>query len=52
MVRFHLTPFRRLGNFVHPILPVCFGRDSKADAPFYLVSMPGAVNDPTQGVNV
>ena len=28
-VRNHLLPFRNLGNFVHPTLPVSFGRDTK-----------------------
>ena len=41
--------FRSLGNFVYPTLPVSFGRDSKAVGPFYLVSMPGEIKDPTQG---
>ena len=34
-------PFRSLGNFVHPTLPVSFGRDGKTGGPFCLVSMPG-----------
>ena len=42
-------PFRRLGNFVHSTLPVSFGRDSKTFSPFYVVSVPGEVKDPTQG---
>ena len=25
----HLLPFKNLGNFVHPTLPVSFGRDTK-----------------------
>ena len=29
-VQNHLMPFRRLGNFVHPTLPVAFGRDNKS----------------------
>ena len=29
VVRNHLLPFRNLGNFVHPILPVSFGIDTK-----------------------
>ena len=53
MVQSHLPPFRILGNFFTPHLPVSFGRDiKKAGGPFYLVSMPGEVKDPTQGVNV
>ena len=43
VVQSHLPPFRNLGNFVHLTLP---------GGPFYLVSMPGEVKDPTQGVNV
>ena len=38
-------PFRSLGNFVHPTLPVSFGRDSKTVGPFCLVSMPGERKD-------
>ena len=33
----HLPPFRNLGNFVTPHLPVSFGRDIKAGGPFCLV---------------
>ena len=40
------------GNSVYPTLPVSFGGDTKTIGPFYLVSMPGEVKDPTQGVNV
>ena len=37
-------------NFVHPILPVSFGRDIiKGVGPFYLVSMTAEVKDPSQG---
>ena len=28
-IRIDLLPIRNLGNFVHPTLPVSFGRDSK-----------------------
>ena len=28
MVQSHLPPFGKLGNFVHPTLPVSFGRDT------------------------
>ena len=42
-------PFQSLGNFVYPTLPASFGRDNKAVGPFYLVSVPGEVKDPTQG---
>ena len=48
MVQSHLPPFRNLGNFVHLTLPVSFGRDTKAGGPFYLVSVPGEIKDPTQ----
>ena len=52
MVQSHLLPFRNLGNFVHPTF-VCLSEETlKAGGPFYLVSMPGEVKDPTQGVNV
>ena len=36
---------------VNQRLPVSFGRDTKSRS-FYLVSMPGEIEDPTQGVNV
>ena len=42
------TLLRNFGNSVYPTLPVSL----KAVGPFYLVSMPGEVKDPTQGVNV
>ena len=45
-VRDYLLPLRSF-NFVHPILRVSFGRDTKTNGPFYLVS--GAAKDPTQG---
>ena len=47
VVQRHLPPFRNLGNFVHPHLPVSFGRDSKSRW-----SILSRVKDPTQGVNV
>ena len=45
--------YRRFVLFT-PHLPVSFGRDEtlKAGGPFCLMSMPGEVKDPTQGVNV
>ena len=54
VVQSHLPPFRNLGNFVHLTLPVSFGirKRLKPGGPFYPVSMPGEVKDPTQGVNV
>ena len=51
-VRNHLLLFQNLSNFIHPTLPLSFGRDTKAVGPFYLVSMPGEEKDPTQGINV
>ena len=29
-VQVYLLPFRNMGNFVYPILPVSFGRDTKS----------------------
>ena len=53
VVQSHLPSFQNLGNFVTPHLPVSFGRDTTTSGgPFYLVSMPGEVKDPTPGVNV
>ena len=39
--------FGTFGNSVYPALSVSFGGDTKAVGPFYLVSMPGEVKDPT-----
>ena len=47
----HLPLFRNLGNFVSLTFPVTFGRDTKRWWPFCLVSLPGEVKDPTQGIN-
>ena len=52
MVQSHLAPFQNLGNFIHPTFACVFQEKLKAGGPFYLVSMPGEVKDPTQGVNV
>ena len=52
MVQCHLPPFRNLRNFIHPTFACFLEELSKAGGPFYLVSMPGEVKDPTQGVNV
>ena len=41
------VPHRKHGNFVVPILPVSFGKDTKTVYPFYLVPMPGEVKDST-----
>ena len=47
MFQSHLPPFRNLGNFL------CLSEETlKPGGPFYLVSVPGDVKDPTQGVNV
>ena len=42
-------PFRSLGNFVHPTLPVSFGRESKSRWSLLSMSMPGEVKHSTQG---
>ena len=45
----------RFGTLAIPLAPLCqclSEETIKAVGPFYLVSMPGEVNDPTQGVNV
>ena len=43
-----VTSLRNFGNSGYPALPVSFGGDTKkAVGPFYLVSMPGEVKDPT-----
>ena len=42
-----------LGQFRSPHICLCLSEETlKAGGPFYLVSMPGGVKDPTQGVNV
>ena len=43
------TSLWNFGKSVYATLPVSFG---KAVGPFYLLSIPGEVNGPTQGVNV
>ena len=52
VVQSHLPPFRNLGNFIHLTLLSLLEETIKAGGPFYLVSVPGEVKDPTQGVNV
>ena len=43
----------KLGQFRSPHICLCLSEEIlKAGGPFYLVSMPGEVKDPTQGVNV
>ena len=51
-VRIPLAPLANVGNLLYPLCQ-CFSEETlKAVGPFYLVSMPGEVNDPTQGLNV
>ena len=52
VVQSHLPPFRNLGNFIYLTFACVFRKTLKVGGPFYLVSMPGEVKDPTQGVNV
>ena len=52
MVQSHLPPVQNLGNFVYPTFACLSEETLKAGGPFYLVSMPAEVKDPTQGVNV
>ena len=43
----------KLKHFRPPHICLCLSEETlKAGGPFYLVSMPGEVKDPTQGVNV
>ena len=43
----------KLRQFCSPHISLCLSEATlKAGGPFYLVSMPGEVKDPTQGVNV
>ena len=43
----------KLRQFRLPHICLCLSQETLiADSPFYLVSMPGEVKDPTQGVNV
>ena len=47
------TAVSKLRQFRPPHICLCLSEETlKADGPFYLVSMPGEVKDPTQGVNV
>ena len=42
-----------ISKFRSPHICLCLSEEMlKAGGPFYLVSMPGEVKDPTQGVNV
>ena len=43
----------KLRQFRSPHICLCLSEETlKAGGPFYLLSMPGEVKDPTQGVNV
>ena len=43
----------KLRQFRSPHICLCLSEETlKAGGPFYLVSVPGEVKDPTQGVNV
>ena len=47
------TAVSKLRQFRSPHICLCLLEETlKAGGPFYLVSMPGEVKDPTQGVNV
>ena len=47
------TAGSKLRQFRSPHTCLCHSVETlKTDGPFYLVSMPGKVKDPTQGVNV
>ena len=46
------TAVSKLRQFLHPTFACVFRKTLKAGGPFCLVSMPGEVKDPTQGVNV
>ena len=44
------TAVSKLRQFRSPHICLCLSEETlKADGPFYLVSMPGEVKDPTQG---
>ena len=46
-------PFKNLALHIRDCEYMCISRETlTAVGPFYLVSMPGEVKDPTQGVNV
>ena len=47
------TAVLKLRQFHSLYISLCLSEETlKAGGPFYLVSMPGEVQDPTQGVNV
>ena len=47
------TAASKLRQFCSPHTCLCLSEETlKAGGPFYLVSMPGEVKNPTQGVNV
>ena len=47
------TAVSKLRQFRSPHICLCLSEETlKADGPFYLVSKPGEVTDPTHGANV
>ena len=49
----HVIRCRNLALTIRDCVSLCLSDETlKAVGPFYLVSMPGEVKDPTQGVNV
>ena len=49
----HVIRFKTLALNIRDYESLCLSEETlKAVGPFYLVSMPGEVKDPTQGVNV
>ena len=47
------TAVSKLRQFHSPHICLCLSEETlKAGGPFYMMSMPGEVKDPTQGVNV
>ena len=52
-LRFESTYCRFETNLIHPTLSICLSEKTlRAVVPVYLVSMPGEVKDPTQGVDM
>ena len=52
VVQSHLLLFRNLSSFIHPHICLCLSEETKCSGPFYMVSMPGEIKDPTHGVKV
>ena len=49
----HVIRGKNLALYIRDCLSLCLSDETvKAVGPFYLVSMPGEVKDPTKGVNV